>query len=181
MAWPVPPRDIHQIAEFPTCGWLPPYVLPYVHRLEPICWREMSTLFADRIRTAKQLNRTSGKILAEARQRPVTVVSEGAEPVVIQSRAQAARQAHAEALLGTVAALTAYLLKVEADLPHALRWVKDLHAKNLGRFRRDLPREVLKAKRSGDFDAFADWLNDWEIASEVDANPALRRRLGLRG
>lgn len=157
------------------------YVLPYVHGLEPICWRAMSTLFADRIRTAKQLNRTSGKILAEARQGPVTVVSEGAEPVVIQSRAQAARQAHAEALLGTVAALTAYLLKVEADLPHALRWVKDLHAKNLGRFRRDLPREVLKAKRSGDFDAFEDWLNDWEIASEVDANPALRRRLGLRG
>lgn len=140
----------------------------------------MSTLFADRIRTAKQLNRTSGKILAEARERPITVVSEGAEPVVIQSRARAARQAHAEALLGTVAALSAYLLKVEPDLPAALRWVKALHPKNLARFARELPREVLRAKSSGDFDAFEDWLNDWTIAAEVDANPALRRRLGLR-
>lgn len=141
----------------------------------------MGTLFADRIRTAKQLNRTSGKILAEARERPVTVVSEGAEPVVMQSRSQAARQAHAEATLGTVAALAAYLLEVETDLPSALRWVKDLHPKNLARFRRELPTRVLKARRSGDFDAFEDWLSDWEIASEVDASPALRRRLGLRG
>lgn len=141
----------------------------------------MSTLFADRIRSAKQLNRTSGKILAEARERPVTVVSEGAEPVVIQSRAQAARQAHAEALLGTVAALSAHLLNVEPGLPPALRWVKDLHPKNLAQFRSELPREALKAKSAGDFDAFEDWLNDWKIASEVDADPALRRRLGLRG
>lgn len=141
----------------------------------------MSTLFADRIRTAKQLNRTSGKILAEAREHPVTVVSEGAEPVVMQSRSRAARQAHAEATLGTVAALTAYLLEVETELPSALRWVKDLHRMNLARFRRELPTKVLKARRSGDFDAFEDWLSDWEIASEVDASPALRRRLGLRG
>lgn len=140
----------------------------------------MSTLFADRIRTAKQLNRTSGKILAEAREQPVTVVSEGAEPVVIQSRAVAARQAHAEAVLGTMAAFSAYLLRVEPDLPSGLRWVKDLHAKNLARFRRELPKEVLRAKSSGDFDAFDDWLNDWAIAAEVDADPALRRRLGLR-
>ncbi len=141
----------------------------------------MSTLFADRIRTAKQLNRTSGKILAEARAHPVTVVSEGAEPVVMQSRAQAARHAHADAVLGTVAALTAYLLRVENDLPPALRWVKDLHPKNLSQFRTELPRRVLRAKRSGDFEAFDDWLSDWEVASEVDADPALRRRLGLRG
>ena len=141
----------------------------------------MSTLFADRIRTAKQLNRTSGKILAEAREHPVTVVSEGAEPVVIQSRSRAARQAHAEAVLGTVGALAAYLLEVEVELPHALRWVKDLHPKNLALFTSELPRAVLKAKRSGDFDAFEDWLSDWEIASEVDASPKLRRRLGLRG
>lgn len=141
----------------------------------------MSTLFSDRIRTAKQLNRTSGRILAEAREHPVTVVSEGAEPVVIQSRAQAARHAHAEVVLGTVGALTAYLLKVESDLPPGLRWVKDLHRKNLSEFRRQLPRQVMKAKRSGDFAAFEDWLGDWEIASEVDASPALRRRLGLRG
>jgi hypothetical protein len=138
-------------------------------------------LFADRIRTAKQLNRTSGKILAEAREHPVTVVSEGAEPVVIQSRTRAARQAHAEAVLGTVAALTGYLMDVERDLPHALRWVKELHPKNLSRFRSELPRAVLKAKRTGDFEGFEDWLNDWEIASEVDASPRLRRRLGLRG
>ncbi len=141
----------------------------------------MSTVFADHIRTAKQLNRTSGKILAEAREHPVTVVSEGAEPVVIQSRALAARQAQAEVVLGTVGALTAYLLGVEAYLPHALRWVKDLHPKNLATFKRELPRAVLKAKRSGEFESFEDWLNDWEIASEVDANPKLRRRLGLRG
>lgn len=140
----------------------------------------MSTLFADRIRTAKQLNRTSGKILAEARERPVTVVSEGAEPVVIQSRARAARQAHAEVVLGTVAALSAYLLKVEPALPPALRWVRALHPRNLAQFRRELPSEVLKAKGSGDFDAFEDWLNDWKIAAEVDADPGLRRRLGLR-
>jgi hypothetical protein len=140
----------------------------------------MTTLFADRIRTAKQLNRTSGKILAEARERPVTVVSEGAEPVVIQSRARAARQAHAEVVLGTVAALSAYLLDVEPGLPPALRWVRELHPRNLAQFRRQLPREALRAKNSGDFDAFEDWLNDWKIAAEVDADPALRRRLGLR-
>lgn len=140
----------------------------------------MSTLFADRIRTAKQLNRTSGKILAEARERPVTVVSEGAEPVVIQSRTRAARQAHAEVVLGTVAALSAYLLRVDPDLPPALRWVKELHPRNLAQFRRELPRAALRAKSSGDFDAFEDWLNDWKIAAEVDADPALRRRLGLR-
>lgn len=140
----------------------------------------MTTLFADRIRTAKQLNRTSGKILAEARERPVTVVSEGAEPVVIQSRARAARQAHAEAVLGTVAAVSAYLLKVEPGLPPGLRWVRELHPKNLAQFRRELLREVLKAKGSGDFDGFEDWLNDWRIAAEVDADAALRRRLGLR-
>lgn len=141
----------------------------------------MATLFSDHIRTAKQLNRTSGRILAEARDHPVTVVSEGAEPVVIQSRARAARQAHAEAVLGTVAALTAYLLKVEPELPHRLRWVIDLHPKNLALFRSELLGEVLKALRSGDFDAFEEWLSDWEIASEVDANPTLRRRLRLRG
>ncbi len=140
----------------------------------------MSTLFADRIRTAKQLNRTSGKILAEASGHPVTVVSEGAEPVVIQSRTRAARQAHAEVVLGTVAALTAYLLKVETDLPPALRWVRTLHPKNLSRFRRELPQAAATAKSSGDFEAFDDWLNDWKIAAEVDADPALRRRLGLR-
>jgi len=140
----------------------------------------MTTLFADRIRTAKQLNRTSGKILAEARERPVTVVSEGAEPVVIQSRARAARQAHAEVVLGTVAALSAYLLDVEPGLQPALRWVRELHPRNLAQFRRQLPREALRAKNSGDFDAFEDWLNDWKIAAEVDADPALRRRLGLR-
>lgn len=141
----------------------------------------MSTLFADRIRTAKQLNRTSGRILAEAREHPVTVVSEGAEPVVIQSRAQAARHAHADAVLGIVAGLTAYLLGVEGDLPSGLGWVKGLHAKNLSQFRAELPGRVLRAKRTGDFDAFDDWLSDWEVASEVDADRALRRRLGLRG
>lgn len=140
----------------------------------------MSTLFADRIRTAKQLNRTSGKILAEARERPITVVSEGAEPVVIQSRTIAARQAHAEAVLGTVASVSAYLLKIDPDLPSALRWVKELHPKNRGRFAREMPREVLRAKNSGDFDAFEDWLNDWKVAADVDADAALRRRLGLR-
>lgn len=141
----------------------------------------VSTLFADRIRTAKQLNRTSGRILAEARDHPVTVVSEGAEPVVMQSRALAARHAQADAALGTVATLTAYLLGVERDLPLGLRWVGDLHPKNLSQFRAELPRRVLRAKRSGDFDTFDDWLNDWEVASEVDADRALRRRLGLRG
>lgn len=141
----------------------------------------MTTLFADRIRTAKQLNRTSGRILAEAREHPITVVSEGAEPVVIQSRSRAARQAHAEAVLGTLAPLMAYLLNVEIDLPHALRWVKDLHPRNLAIFRTELPGAVLKAKRTGDLDAFEDWLSDWEVASEVDASPKLRRRLGLRG
>jgi hypothetical protein len=107
-------------------------------------------------------------------------VSEGAEPVVIQSRARAARQAHAEVVLGTVAALSAYLLDVEPGLPPALRWVRELHPRNLAQFRRQLPREALRAKNSGDFDAFEDWLNDWKIAAEVDADPALRRRLGLR-
>jgi hypothetical protein len=145
-------------------------------------WRveHLSTLFADRIRTAKQLNRTSGKILAEARERPVTVVSAGAEPVVIQSRARAARQAHAEVVLGTVAALSAFLLEVEPGLPPGLRWVKELHPTNVAQFRRELPREALKAKGSGNFDAFEDWLNDWKIAAELDADPVLRRRLGLR-
>lgn len=100
---------------------------------------------------------------------------------MIQSRARAARQAHAEAVLGTVAVLTAYLLKVEPELPHRLRWVKDLHPKNLALFRSELLGEVLKALRSGDFDAFEEWLSDWEIASEMDASPTLRRRLGLRG
>lgn len=138
-------------------------------------------LFADRIRTAKQLNRTSGRILAEARAHPVTVVSEGAEPVVIQSRALAARHAQADAVLGTVAALAAYFLGVERDLPPGLRWVRDLHPKNLSQLRAELPQRVLRARRSGDFEAFDDWLNDWEVASEVDADRSLRRRLGLRG
>lgn len=156
------------------------YVLSYVPEA-PLEVRGLCALFADSIRTAKQLNRTSGRILAEARQRPVTIVSEGAEPVVIQSRELAARQAGAEVALGTLASLTAWLLKVEPALPAGLRWVMDLHPRNLAQFRRELPREVLRAKSSGDFAALDDWLTDWKIASEVDADPVLRRRLGLRG
>ena len=138
----------------------------------------MSTLFADRIHTAKQLNRTSGKILAEAREHAVTVVTEGEAAVVMQSRAAAARQAHAEALLRRLAPLL--LLESSARLPNALRWVRDLHPKNLAQFRRTLALEVERATRSGDFDAFEDWLSDWQIAAEIDADPALQRRLRLR-
>jgi len=141
----------------------------------------MSTLFADRIHTAKQLNRTSGKILAEAREHAVTVVTEGEAAVVMQSRAAAARQAHAEALLKRLGPLVAYLLESDTHLPHDLRWVADLHPQNLLQFKRALPTEVQRAARSGDFDAFEDWLSDWQIAAEVDADPALRRRLRVRG
>ncbi len=141
----------------------------------------MSTVFADRIRTAKQLNRTSGQILAEAREHAVTVVTEGADAVVIQNRRDAARQVQAEALLKRVAPLVAYLLKSDVNLPGDLRWVADLHPKNVARFRQALPLEVLKATRSADFDAFADWLDDWQIASEVDANVKLQRRLRVHG
>ena len=140
----------------------------------------MSTLFADRIHTAKQLNRTSGKILAEAREHAVTVVTEGEAAVVMQSRAAAARQAHAEALLRRLAPLMASLLESDSRLPHELHWVKELHPKNFALFRRALPLEVQRATRSGDFDAFEDWLSDWQIAAEVDTDPALRRRLRVR-
>ncbi len=141
----------------------------------------MSTLFADRIRTAKQLNRRSGQILAEAREHPVTVVTEGAEAVVIQNRADAARQAHAEAVLRRVAELMAYFERRETKLSPELRWVGDLAPKNRAQLRRELPPRVIKALRAKDFEAFEDWLYDWEVASEVDANPVLQRRLGVRG
>ena len=141
----------------------------------------MTTLFADRIRTAKQLNRRSGQILAEARDHPVTVVTEGAEPVVIQSRTDAARQAHAESVLRRFAALMAHLGESETKLPHELRWVDKLAAKNLAQFKHELPIRVVKALRAKNLDAFEDWLYDWEVASEVDASPMLRKRLGLRG
>ena len=55
----------------------------------------IGTAITDRIHTAKQLNRTSGKILAEAREHAVTVVTEGEDAVVMQNRADAARQAQA--------------------------------------------------------------------------------------
>ena len=139
----------------------------------------MSTLFADRIHTAKQLNRTSGKILAEAREHAVTVVTEGQAAVVMQNRAAAARQAHAEALLKRLAPL--FLLESDSRLPDDLRWVKDLHPKNFAQFRLALPLEVQRATRSGDFGAFEDWLADWQIAAEVDADPVLRRKLRVRG
>lgn len=141
----------------------------------------MSALFADRIHTAKQLNRTSGKILAEAREHAVTVVTEGEDAVVMQNRADAARQAQAEALLKRLAPLMAYFLQSDIHLPHDLRWVKDLHPKNLAQFRHALSLEVMRATRSGDFEAFEDWLYDWQIAGEVDADPALRRRLRVSG
>lgn len=141
----------------------------------------MAALFSDRIRTAKQLNRTSGRILAEAREHPVTVVTEGEDAVVMQSRASAARQAHAEALLRRLAPLFAYLLSGERTLPHELRWVADLHTQNAASFRRALPLEVERATRTGAFERFDDWLYDWQVAAEVDADARLRRRLRLRG
>ena len=141
----------------------------------------MSALFADRIHTAKQLNRTSGKILAEAREHAVTVVTEGEDAVVIQNRTDAARQAQAESWLKRLAPLMAYFFESDLRLPHELRWVKDLHPKNLETFRHDLPLEIMRATRSGDFDAFEDWLYDWQVASEVDANRVLRRRLKVHG
>ena len=141
----------------------------------------MSTLFADRIRTAKQLNRRSGQILAEAREHPVTVVSEGAEAVVIQDRGTAARQAQAESVLKRVAELMAHFEQSEARLPSELRWLDDLAPKDLSQFRRELPRMVIAALRARDLDRFEDWLYDWEVASEVDASTKLQRRLGVRG
>lgn len=141
----------------------------------------MSTLFADSIRTAKQLNRRSGQILAEARDHPITVVTEGAEAVVIQNRADAARQAHAEAVLKRLAELMAYFETREARLSSELRWVHDLAPKNRAQFRRELPPQVIKGLRAKDFSTFEDWLYDWEVASEVDASPALEKRLGVHG
>ncbi len=141
----------------------------------------MSTLFADRIRTAKQLNRRSGQILAEAREHPITVVTEGAEAVVIQNRADAAHQAHAAAVLRQLAELMAYFEQREAKLSSGLRWVDDLAPKNRAQFRRELPPKVIRALRAKDLDVFEDWLYDWEVASEVDASPALQKRLGVRG
>ena len=104
--------------------------------------------------------------------------TEGQAAVVMQSRVAAARQAHAEALLQRLAPLL--LLESDSRLPNALRWVKDLHPKNFTRFRRALPLEVERATRSGDFDAFEDWLSDWQIAAEIAADPALQRRLRVR-
>ena len=74
-----------------------------------------------------------------------------------------------------------FLFERDSRLPDDLRWVKDLHPKNFAQFRLALPLEVQRATRSGDFGAFEDWLADWQIAAEVDADPALRRTLRVRG
>ncbi len=137
----------------------------------------MSTIFADRIRRATDLNRRSGAILREARKRPVTVVTEGAEPVVIQRRDVAARDALTRSWLLRLESLIEHLQGRARAIPREFSWVGDLERGNRRRFADELVTRLGAAARRGDFDAFDQWLYEWEVASEVDRDGGLRRTL----
>lgn len=139
--------------------------------------RTMSTIFADRIRRAKDLNRRSGAILREARKRPITVVTEGAEPVVMQRRDIAARDALTRSWLLRLEPLIEHLQGQDPAVPREFSWVSDLQRLNRRRFADELVGRFGAAARGGDFDAFDQWLYEWEVASEVDRDAGLRRTL----
>ena len=137
----------------------------------------MSTVFADRIRRAKDLNRRSGAILREARKGPVTVVTEGAEPVVMQRRDVAARDTLTRHWLLRLEALIEHLQGRARAVPKEFSWVGDLERLNRRQFAGELVARFGTAARGGDFDAFERWLYEWEVASEVDRDAGLRRAL----
>lgn len=136
-----------------------------------------STVFSDRIRTAKELNRRSGAILREAREHAVTVVTEGEAPVVIQPRDVAARAELARQWLLRIEPISTYVNGGSTSLPRAFKWVAELDADHRLAFAGELLPRLADAVRSGDIDAFEQWLYEWEVTSEVDADPTLRRRL----
>jgi hypothetical protein len=137
----------------------------------------VSTVFADRIRRAKDLNRRSGAMLREARKRPITVVTEGAEPVVMQRRDVAARDALTRSWLLRLESLIEHLQGQARAVPKEFSWVGDLQGANRKRFADELVGRLGTAARRGDFEAFDQWLYEWEVASEVDRDADLRRAL----
>ncbi len=134
----------------------------------------MSTVFADRIRRAKDLNRRSGAILREARKGPITVVTEGAEPVVMQRRDIAARDALTRSWLLRLEPLIEHLQGRARAITREFSWVGDLQRLNRRRFADELVGRFGTAARRGDFEAFEQWLYEWEVASEVDREMARR-------
>jgi len=139
--------------------------------------RTVSTVFADRIRRAKDLNRRSGAMLREARKWPITVVTEGAEPVVMQRRDVAARDALTRSWLLRLEPLIEHLHGQARAVPKEFSWVSDLQGPNRRRFADELVGRLGTAARRGDFEAFDQWLYEWEVASEVDRDAGLRRAL----
>lgn len=137
----------------------------------------MSSIFADRIRTAKELNRRSGAILREARQRPITIVTEGRAPVVMEPRDQAAAGAAAREWIVRIVPLIAYLQRGGPQPPSGYGWVADLAPRSRRELARELPDQLERAARSGDFASLDQYLYGWQATSEVDADPVLRRRL----